>query len=92
VRVHPGWRTFHAMPVTDEDGRLVGAIRYQTLRRLEQDADAGRAAQRATIAVGALGELFHLGMAGFVEGLAATAVTRTSRTPAPPAADAGAGR
>ena len=92
VRAHPGWRTFHAMPVTDEDGRFVGAIRYQTLRRLEQDAGAGRAAQRATIAVGALGELFHLGMAGFVEGLAATAVTRTSRTPAPPAGDAGGGR
>lgn len=79
VLVHPGWRSFHALPVTDERGRLVGALRYQTLRRLEHEADAGGSAQPAGLTVGALGELFHLGLAGFVEGVAAVAAPGASR-------------
>lgn len=73
VRAHPGWRNYHAMPVTDESGRLVGAIRYRTLRRLEREAESGRGEQLTAVTVGALGELFHLGMAGFVQGVATTA-------------------
>jgi magnesium transporter len=74
VRTHPGWRTYHAMPVVDEVGRFLGAIRYQTLRRLEQEADAASAGRATAATVAALGELFHLGVAGFVEGLSAAAV------------------
>jgi Mg/Co/Ni transporter MgtE len=81
VRMHPGWRSFHAMPVTDEQGRLVGAIRYQTLRKLEQEADGGEGVRRAAVAVGALGELFHLGLAGMVEGVATAATPRAGRAP-----------
>ena len=81
VRMHPGWRRFHAMPVTDDHGRLIGAIRYQTLRRLEQEADGGEDARRAAVAVGALGELFHLGLAGMVEGVATAATPRPGRAP-----------
>jgi hypothetical protein len=76
VRAHAGWRAFHAMPVTDEQGRLVGAIRYQTLRRLEHDAELSRGTQPTSVTVGALGELFHIGMAGFIEGVAAAAEPR----------------
>ena len=78
VRAHPGWRSFHAMPVTDDDGRLIGAIRYQTLRQLEQEVDAGMGAQLASVTAGALGELFHLGVAGLVEGVAAVATLRST--------------
>jgi magnesium transporter len=76
VRAHPGWRLFHALPVTDEAGRLVGAIRYQTVRRLEQELDTGRRDQITTQTVGALGEPFHLGIAGIIEGVAAAATPR----------------
>jgi magnesium transporter len=76
VRTHPGWRAFHAMPVTDDAGRLIGAIRYQTIRRLEQDVDQSRGQRNTAQTVGALGELFHLGMAGLVEGVAAAAAPR----------------
>lgn len=79
VRTHPGWRSYHALPVTDEDGRLIGAIRYQTLRRLEQEMDAGQGEPITAQTVGALGELFHLGMAGIIEGVAATAAPRDAR-------------
>jgi magnesium transporter len=83
VRSHPGWRTYHAMPVVDDRGRFLGAIRYQTLRRLEQEADAASARRQTAATVAALGELFHLGMAGFVEGLSAAAVPRRPSTPRP---------
>jgi magnesium transporter len=76
VRTHPGWRTYHAMPVVDESDRLLGAIRYQTLRRLEHEADAAGAERPAAATVAALGELFHLGMAGLIEGISAAAVPR----------------
>ena len=79
VSGHPGWRAYHAMPVTDDDGRLVGAIRYQTMRRLEGDSDTDRGARNVSQTVGALGELFHLGMAGIVEGVATAATPRNLR-------------
>jgi hypothetical protein len=80
VRTHPGWSSFHAMPVTDDAGHLVGAIRYQTIRRLESAVDDTRGARNTSETVGALGELFQLGMAGFVEGVAATAAPREPGT------------
>ncbi|HUP45120.1 MAG TPA: CBS domain-containing protein [Thermoanaerobaculia bacterium] len=76
VRAHPAWRSFHALPVTDEAGRFAGAIRYQTLRRLEREAEGGAPAAPAGVTVGALGELFHLGLAGLVEGVAGVAAAR----------------
>ena len=72
VRQHPAWHRYHAMPVVDEDGRLIGAIRYQTLRRLERDA-GGRAPDSSLVTAQALGELFQLGTTGFVAGVAAAA-------------------
>lgn len=94
VRTHPGWRSFHALPVTDEAGRFAGAIRYQTLRRLEHEAELAGGTAPTGVTVGALGELFHLGLAGFVEGVAGAAAARDSR-PAPtpvPERERGEGR
>ena len=70
VREHPGWREYHAMPVVDEDDRLVGAIRYQTMRRLELEA-AGTDTDASEMTMQALGELFRLGTTGLVAGVAA---------------------
>ncbi len=72
VRDHPGWQSYHALPVVDDEDRLVGAIRYQTLRRLERDA-TGRGPAPAQLTAGALAELFQLGTDGLVAGIAATA-------------------
>ncbi len=71
VREHPGWQSFHALPVVDEQDRLLGAVRYQTLRRLEREA-SGRGPGPGQVTAGALAELFQLGTTGFVAGLAAT--------------------
>ncbi|MEX2571472.1 MAG: CBS domain-containing protein [Gemmatimonadota bacterium] len=72
VREHAAWQHFHAMPVVDDDDRLVGAVRYQTLRRLEREASARSPADPARITAGALAELFQLGTSGLVAGIAAT--------------------
>jgi len=74
VRDHAGWQRFHALPVVDDDERLLGAIRYQTLRRLEREATKAGPTP-ANLTAGALAELFQLGTSGLVAGLAATATT-----------------
>ena len=72
VLEHPGWHRYHAMPVVDESDRLLGAIRYQTLRKIERDA-ADRGPNPTLLTARALGELFHVGTTGLVAGVAATA-------------------
>jgi magnesium transporter len=74
VRLHPGWGAFHAMPVVDEEDRLVGVLRYRTLKRLEREAHGPE--RPAAVAIMAMGELFQLGLAGFVEGVAAVSARR----------------
>jgi magnesium transporter len=67
VHRHPGWHTYHAMPVVDERGRLLGAIRYQTLRRLERDATGPQPRSPGADTALALGELFRVGLTGLVD-------------------------
>jgi magnesium transporter len=74
IREHPGWRSYHAMPVVDEHDCLLGAIRYQTLRRLEQDTPTN-VTPPATVTALALGELFHIGVTGLVGSLVSAAST-----------------
>lgn len=83
VREHAGWREYHAMPVVDEEDRLVGAIRYQTMRRLELEA-AGSDTDPSEMTMHALGELFRLGTTGLVAGVAAAGTPE----PVAPSADA----
>jgi magnesium transporter len=91
VREHAGWHRYHAMPVVDEHQRLVGAIRYQTLRRLEREA-ADRGPEPALLTARALGELFRLGTTGLVAGIAAAAPAGASgEAPPDPASPAAAG-
>lgn len=70
---HPGWVEYHALPVVDDQGRLLGAVRYQTFRRLEA-ADSDRA-PGPLVTVMALGELYWLGASGFLKGLAGSVLT-----------------
>ena len=82
VREHAAWQRFHAMPVVDDEGHLVGAIRYQTWRRLEREA-SGRGPDPATLTADAFAELFQLGTTGLVAGIAATASPAESDAAAP---------
>lgn len=79
ARAHRAWDVSHVMPIVDDAGRLVGALRYETLRRLEREAEARGERPRTAETVVALGELFHLGLAGFIEAVGATAASRGDR-------------
>lgn len=65
VAAHPAWRDVDALPVVDSVGRLVGAIRHQTIRRMSWDA--GR--PMMTTLVG-LSELYWAGLSGILASLA----------------------
>ncbi len=70
VAGHPGWREVHSLPVVDEAGRFLGALRYRTLRRLEAELRGPEAAAGAPPTASALGDLFWTGVAGLIETVA----------------------
>lgn len=66
VLAHPGWLEYQALPVVDEQGLFVGALRHKSLRRLTSEGEERGADVRSTGA--ALGELFQIGLAGLAKG------------------------
>lgn len=66
IIAHPGWQEAHSLPVVDEQGRYVGAIRYRTLRMLEETF---RSRAPETETAQALGELLAVGAGGLVRAL-----------------------
>ena len=77
ILLHPAWRDFHALPVTDDQEKFLGAIRYKTLKRLEQETARQRLPDESLTALLSLGELCWIGFAGMLAGLAATVFPRT---------------
>ncbi len=67
VVAHPGWREVHSLPVVDEQGAYLGAIRYRTLRELE-DQLLGGAGEDLNVRA-ALGQLFAAGAGGLLDAL-----------------------
>jgi len=70
VLAHPGWRDVHALPVVDDSGAYLGAIRYRTLRELEEELLAPRGADADTSA--AFGDLIQAAAGGLLDALAGT--------------------
>ncbi len=66
---HPGWKEVHSLPVVDEAGAYLGAVRYRTLRELEDQLFRG--GHRDADMPAALGQLFAAGAAGLVDALTA---------------------
>lgn len=69
ILVHPGWQQVHSLPVVDENGVFLGAIRYETLRRLEEQRGAMPDSRQALSFLLALGELYWAAMDGMVQSL-----------------------
>lgn len=65
---HPGWKRVHSIPVVDERGGYLGAVRYKTLRQLEEEL-LGAAETDANTAE-ALGDVFAAGASGLLDALA----------------------
>lgn len=68
---HPGWREVHSLPVVDAQGVYLGAVRYRTLRRLEEELRGDGSEAGATAR--ALGDLFRTGASSLLEAMAASA-------------------
>jgi magnesium transporter len=70
ILAHPGWRELHALPVVEDGGMLVGAIRYEMLRRLEDEMAGSPAARGALEAALVLGEACVAGFSGLLADVA----------------------
>lgn len=79
VLAHPAWKRVHAMPVVEADGRFVGVIRYETIRKLEQRWDEARLEDQGALTAASLGELYGLGLRGLFD-LASSAVLGSQRS------------
>lgn len=86
ILVHPGWTEYHALPVVDDGGRFVGALRYETLRRLEGQA---RTELPSASLAASLGELYWVGLSGILRGLGQAAAAGGSKTEGPETERAG---
>lgn len=72
VVAHPGWKVVHSLPVVDESGAFLGAIRYGVLRRLERDLASGR---RGDVDSGvALGELLAAAARGVFDAVSGSGI------------------
>lgn len=62
IVMHPRWRELHTLPVVDDAGHYLGAIRYRTLRRLEvESASDSKRKHPLTVAAG-LANIYALGV------------------------------
>lgn len=71
---HPGWKRVHSIPVVDDRGVYLGAVRYRALRRLEEEL-VGAAVKDANTSE-ALGEVFASGASGLLDALTGAGAQR----------------
>jgi len=74
VLMHRGWKVAHALPVVDEDGTYLGAIRYRTLREIEGQALATQGKDTDTSA--AIAQLLSAAAGGLLDAVAGSPVPR----------------
>jgi magnesium transporter len=70
---HRAGRTFHALPVVDDDGVFLGALRAETLLMLESHTDGTKESRDPLSVVLMLGELWWVGLTGLLVDLTGTA-------------------
>jgi magnesium transporter len=69
ILAHPGWSNWHALPVVDEHEVLLGMIRYETFRRVQQEAAPNLQLREALGLALGMGELYWTVAAGLIESL-----------------------
>ncbi len=70
VLSHPAWKRYHTLPVVDRSGFFLGVIRYDILRKIEEDSKKTRVPKQAVAASNALGELYQIGLSGLIKSAA----------------------
>jgi magnesium transporter len=92
IVMHPRWRELHTLPVVDDSGRYLGAIRYRTLRRLEvESANESKRKHPLTVLAG-LANIYALGVHSVVSaGISALARNGDKAATSEPRVGAGRG-
>lgn len=85
---HPAWQHLDALPVVDGGGRLVGAIRHMTVRRLEAELGLRARSESVLATLVGLSELYWAGLAGMFPRVAAAVLPPRSPPTEPGATDA----
>jgi magnesium transporter len=67
VLAHSGWMQLVALPVVDDEGTFLGALRFATVRRLERELQQSLGRHRSPQTGRALAELFGLAVSGAME-------------------------
>jgi magnesium transporter len=57
---HPGWHRWHSLPVVDDHNVFLGAVRYQTLRRLQDESSTALRLSSALDVAMSLGEMYWI--------------------------------
>lgn len=70
VLTHPGWKEVHSLPVVDEANAYLGAIRYRTLREIEEELSSRTGDEDAS---SAFAQLITAGAEGLLDALAGAA-------------------
>jgi magnesium transporter len=79
IVAHPAWRDFHALPVVDDVGTFLGALRYEIIRRLEGESATNRQTQSALATLFTLGELYWIGLSQVFAGLVSALAPQPTR-------------
>ena len=81
ILTNPGWQTFNALPVVDENGVFLGAIGHISMRQLDNDVLMPSFSKETAGAGSALAELYWISISAFTKGvtIAATSQHQTSR-------------
>jgi magnesium transporter len=61
IAQHPAWRRLHALPVVDEGGRYLGALRYSAFRTIETELGQAASGVDSGKSAAALAELYSVG-------------------------------
>lgn len=83
IIAHPGWRHVHTLPVVDDHEVFLGALRYETLRRIEGETKSAPPAADALDTILTFGELCWVGLASVLTDLTASVERRTSKREEP---------
>lgn len=67
---NPYWREYRALPLIDDNGLFVGAVRYDVVRRLQDELVRRMETTGALDTLLSLGELYWIGLSGVLRGMA----------------------
>ena len=73
---HPAWRRLPTLPVVDDDGILLGRIRYSTLRDLEKGSKSGSAPNTWGHFAMSLAELYWVSSYSVIQGISGMMASR----------------